>query len=148
MEEQKIKVSLCPDKSNQSHRCFRVLKNYTMTEDIYLRKNDCNEDNAELVLLHESIHTILYHFLDEEKFQSLLPKLINDKIDLSGYMKEELISTKYDNPSKLLVPSENWFSTLFEYWDSPDWIHTVNPLMKIRWKKSEKSLKNKPKHKG
>jgi hypothetical protein len=136
MQEQKIKVNrLCPDKSNHSHRCFLVLNNYTMTEDIYLHKNDCNEDNVERVLLHEFIHTILYHFLDEENFQSLLPKLINNN-DLDDYMKKELISSKYDNPTNLIAPlSKNWFSTLFEDWNSPDWIYTVNPLMESRWKK-------------
>ena len=144
MQEQEIKVSLCPyHKSNKSHRCL-VLENHTMTEDIYLHNNDCNENNAECVLLQEFIHTILYHFLDEEKFQSLLPKLINDKIDLNDYMKKELISSKYDNPSKLydtwvfnpwvfIQSSENWFSSLLEDWNFQGW-NTVDYLMKIRWK--------------
>ena len=150
MQEQKIRAILCPDKRNGSHRCFRVLENHIMTEDIYLHKNDCNENNAELVLLHESIHTILYHFLDHEKFQRELPKLINDKVDLSDYMTRELISSKYDNPSKLhddyiispffVQSSKNWFSTLFENWNSPDWLYTVNLLMEIRRKKLSKNL--------
>jgi hypothetical protein len=83
MQEQEIKVNLCPDKCKCTHRCFKVKvdvsQDYTiMTEDIYLYKNNfCNEDTIEDALIHESIHTILYHFLDEEKFQNMLPKLIN-----------------------------------------------------------------------
>jgi hypothetical protein len=93
------------------------LENRTINEDIYLC-NDCNENNAERVVLQESIHVILYHFLDEGKFQSLLPKLINTKIDLNDYMKRELISSKLDNQSKFIPQSENWFSSLLEDWNS------------------------------
>lgn len=123
-------------KSNKSHHCLAVLENRTIKADIYLY-NDCNEDKAESVLLQESIHAILYYFLDEEKFQSLLPKLINDKIDLNDYMKKELISSKYDNPSKFIPQSENWFSSLLENWNSEVWIYTVDYLMEIKWKKIE-----------
>ena len=116
-----IKVGPCPNlnhKSNKTHHCLDF-KN--RTEDIYLY-NDCNEDSAERVLLHESIHVILYHFLDKEK--------------LNDYAKEELISSKYDNPSKLLFPqSKYWFSSLLEDWDFQEWIFTVDYLMEIRWKK-------------
>ena len=95
--------------------------------------NDCKENNAERVLLHESIHAILYHLLDKEKLQNLFLKLAGNKIDLSEYMKKELTSSMYDNPSKLLVPSEKWFSSLLEDWGSQDWIYTVDYLMKNRW---------------
>lgn len=126
-----IKVGPCPysnyHKSYKSHHCLAVLENHTIKEDIYLY-NDCNEDTSELVLLHESIHAILYHFLDEEKFRSLLPKLIKDKIDLNDYLKKELTSSKYDNSSELVVPSENWFSSLLEDWNSQNWVFTVNLL--------------------
>ncbi len=110
------------------------MENLTITEDIYLN-NSCNPDNAERVLLHEFIHVVLFHFLDEAKLQSLFLKMMNIKIDLTDYLKKELISSNYDNPSKLIVPSENWFSSLFEDWDSQDWLYTVDPLMKNRWRK-------------
>jgi hypothetical protein len=113
-----IKVGPCPNpnhKSNKSHHCL-------VNGNIYLH-NDCNENNAERVLLHESIHSILYHFLDEEK--------------LNDYTKEEeLISSQYDNPSKLVFPqSKYWFSSLLENWYFQEWIFTVDYLMKIKWKK-------------
>jgi hypothetical protein len=133
-DKEEIKVGPCPyHKSNKSHHCLAVLENCSIKEDIYLH-NDCGENTAECVLLHESIHAILYHFLDEEKFRRLLPQLIEDKVDLNRYLKEELISSKYDNQSKLCFPCENWFSSLQENWNSENWF-CVNDLMKIKWKK-------------
>jgi hypothetical protein len=130
---EEIKVVLNPKcKNYTSHHHLAVLPDGAIEEYICLH-NDCNEDEAERVLLHESIHAILYHFLDEEEFKKLICKLINEKtnVDLTDYMKRELISSKYDNPSKLIVPSEHWFSSLFEYWDSPYW-GFVDSLMKIK----------------
>jgi hypothetical protein len=133
-DKEEIKVGPCPIPyhKSMSHHCLAV-ENCTIKEDIYLH-NDCNENTAEGVLLHESIHAILYHFSDEEKFRSLLPKLINGKVDLNHYLKEELISSKYDNPSELCVPSKNWFSSLLEDWNSENWF-SVDQIMKIKWKK-------------
>jgi hypothetical protein len=134
-----IKVVPCPSRCHKrlSHHCLTI-ENCTIKEDIYLYE-DCDENKAELVILHESIHAILYHLLDEEKLRNLLSKLISDKVDLSeidisDYLKEELISSKYDNKSQLCVPSENWFSSLLEDWNSENWF-AVNELMKIRSKK-------------
>lgn len=133
-EKEEIRTGPCPyHKSSKSHHCLAVLSDGAIMEDIYLH-NDCNEYNAERVLLHESIHATLYHFLDEKKFRNSLPKLINDNIDLNEYMKKEFVSEKYDNPSKFVAQSENWFSSLLENWNSQEWIFTVNLLMKIRWK--------------
>lgn len=97
---------------NKSHRCFGVLEDGTIQEDIYLY-SDCDENHAERVLLHESIHAILYHLLDEEQFTKLMNKGKIAKINVNNYLNE-FVSTKYD-------AWDNWFSTLLEEWNFEDW---------------------------
>ena len=127
-----IKIRSSPfSGSNKSNHYLAILGDGTILEEIYLN-NDCNENTVEHVLLHEFIHVILFNFLDKERLDSLLPKLINDGINLSEYMKRELISSKYDCQSKLIAPSENYFSSLLEDWNSEEWLYSVDYLMKIQ----------------
>ena len=115
-EHYDIKIGPCPypelHRSNKSHHCL-VIDKGVIKEAIYLYPNDCEEYTPERVILHESIHALLYHFFDEQKFRSLLPQLINGEIDFNDEYKK-LVSTKYD-------AWENWFSSLVEDWDSQHW---------------------------
>lgn len=108
-----IKIGPCPNLTqNKSHHCLIVLENGTIQEDIYLY-NDCDENHAERVLLHESIHAVLYHLLDKEPFTRLMNEGKITKITVNNYLNE-FVSTKYDAWG-------NWFSRLLEEWNFKDW---------------------------
>ena len=97
---------------HKSDHKIEVFSDLHIEESIYL-SNDCDENNVEDVLIHEFIHEILYHLLDGPDFLNLLPELVKKGININEYLKKS-ISSNYDSRG-------NYFSTLFENWNSPAW---------------------------